>query len=140
APVVVGSISFDGGVAIPIYDVNGSFENPVSIGSATGGAGAGKVKFNEFTIKKTVDASSPVLFTKLATGAHFAQVVLTIHRQSASDATLTLGTVFLTSLSHETAPDPVKTLEKVGMVFGSAALAADGATACWNQVNNEACP
>ena len=29
------------------------------IGSATGGAGAGKVKFNEFTIKKTTDSASP---------------------------------------------------------------------------------
>lgn len=28
-------------------------------GSATGGAGAGKVKFNEFTITKTTDQASP---------------------------------------------------------------------------------
>lgn len=35
--------------------------NPSSIGSATGGAGAGKVKFNEFTVKKTTDKASPAL-------------------------------------------------------------------------------
>jgi hypothetical protein len=29
--------------------------------AATGGAGAGKIKFNEFTIKKTSDQASPSL-------------------------------------------------------------------------------
>jgi hypothetical protein len=29
------------------------------IGSATVGAGAGKVKFNEFTVKKTTDTTTP---------------------------------------------------------------------------------
>jgi hypothetical protein len=39
----------------------GSFniENPTTIGSATGGAGAGKIKFNEVTIKKPTDSASP---------------------------------------------------------------------------------
>jgi hypothetical protein len=31
-------------------------------GSETGGAGAGKIKFNEFTIKKTSDKASPIFF------------------------------------------------------------------------------
>lgn len=35
--------------------------NAAGIGSATGGAGAGKVKFNEFTIKKTSDKATPKL-------------------------------------------------------------------------------
>ena len=38
----------------------GANTNPSSIGSATGGAGAGKIKFNEFTIKKTTDKTSPI--------------------------------------------------------------------------------
>ena len=33
-------------------------ENPTTIGSATGGAGAGKIKFNEFTIKKLSDQAT----------------------------------------------------------------------------------
>ena len=44
-------------------------ENPTTIGSATGGAGAGKIKFNEFQIKKTIDNASPVLFKQAAAGA-----------------------------------------------------------------------
>ena len=68
-------------------------------------------------------------------------VTVTIHRQSASDATLVFGVVFLTAISHEIAPDPVKSLERVSMVFGNVTLTADGATACWNQVTNtSSCP
>ena len=36
-----------------------SVENPTTVG-ATGGAGAGKIRFNEFVIKKTSDVSSAV--------------------------------------------------------------------------------
>jgi hypothetical protein len=41
--------------AFEITDFSFGIENPTTIGAATGGAGAGKIKFNEFTIKKTVD-------------------------------------------------------------------------------------
>jgi len=39
----------------------GSKANPSSVGSATGGAGAGKARFNEFTITKTSDSASPIV-------------------------------------------------------------------------------
>src|SRR5262249_44115972 len=43
--------------AFEIKDFSFGVENPTTIGSATGG-GAGKIKFNEFTIKKTTDQAS----------------------------------------------------------------------------------
>src|SRR5215510_11318742 len=48
--------------AFEIKDFSFGVENPTTIGSATGGAGAGKIKFNEFTIKKTSDSASPSFF------------------------------------------------------------------------------
>jgi len=51
--------------------------------SATGGAGAGKVRFNEFTIKKTTDKASPAFFKAVATGAHFNSVVIEVYRTQA---------------------------------------------------------
>ena len=45
--------------------------NPTSLGSATGGAGAGKVTFSTFTITKKVDKTSPALLADLLAGAHF---------------------------------------------------------------------
>jgi hypothetical protein len=50
-----------GGVGTPldVEDFSFSVENPTTIGSQTGGAGAGKIKFNEFQITRTTDKSSP---------------------------------------------------------------------------------
>src|SRR5262245_18972060 len=48
--------------AFEIKDFSFGVENSMTIGSATGGAGAGKIKFNEFTIKKTSDSASPAFF------------------------------------------------------------------------------
>jgi type VI secretion system secreted protein Hcp len=55
----------------------------VNIGSATGGAGAGKVSFDPFVIKKVVDQSSPSFFSTLATGGHY-QCVNLLLRKSGS--------------------------------------------------------
>ena len=48
--------------AFEIKDFSFGIENPTTIGSATGGAGAGKIKFNEFLITKTTDKASPNFF------------------------------------------------------------------------------
>jgi len=45
--------------AFEIKDFSFGVENPTTIGSATKGAGAGKIKLNELTIRKTTDTASP---------------------------------------------------------------------------------
>ncbi len=45
--------------------------NSMSVRGATGGAGSGKVHFNEFTITKRTDAASPKLFEAATKGKHF---------------------------------------------------------------------
>ena len=62
--------------AFGINDFTFGVENATTIGSATGGAGAGKVKFNEFTIRRTTDQSSPVLFKNCCVGAHYESVII----------------------------------------------------------------
>ena len=57
--------------AAVILDFSFGIENPTTIGSATGGAGAGKIKFNEFTIKKTTDSASPAFFGNAESGSHY---------------------------------------------------------------------
>jgi hypothetical protein len=47
-----------GSKAFEIKDFSFSVENPTTIGSATGGAGAGKSKFNEFSISKIPASTS----------------------------------------------------------------------------------
>ena len=70
--------------AFEIQDFSFGVENPTTIGSATSGAGAGKVKFKAFTIRRVVDSASP-LFQRAATnGQRFRQVRLEM-RKSGGD-------------------------------------------------------
>jgi type VI secretion system secreted protein Hcp len=57
-------------------------ENTVTIGSQTGGAGAGKVKFQSFEVVKQLDSLSPSLFLDLASGAHYKTVLIVVRRRS----------------------------------------------------------
>jgi type VI secretion system secreted protein Hcp len=52
--------------------------NPSSIGSSTGGAGAGKVSFSDLTVTKQTDKSSPSLFLDAASGTHLKNALLDV--------------------------------------------------------------
>jgi type VI secretion system secreted protein Hcp len=62
-------------------------------GSTTGGASAGKAKFEEFTIERNVDQASAPLFNACTGGAHFPNVVLAI-RKAGGDPLLYLQYIF----------------------------------------------
>ena len=70
---------------IELDDFNLGGETPGTLGSATGGAGGGKIKFNEFTIKKTTDSASPSFFRNCVAGAHYKTVTLSM-RKAGGDA------------------------------------------------------
>ena len=55
-------------------------ENNVNIGSMSGGGGAGKATFKEFTISKTTDSGSCPLFINLCQGKHFDSGVIELRR------------------------------------------------------------
>lgn len=64
--------------AFEIYSFSFGASNPTTIGSASGGAGAGKVSISSFNVMKKTDSASPAMFTNCAKGKHFdaAHVVL----------------------------------------------------------------
>ncbi len=68
--------------AIEIKEFSFGSENTVSIGSATGGAGAGKATLKSLVITKWVDKASPSLFRALATGGHYPSLTLSIRKAS----------------------------------------------------------
>src|ERR1700674_2983251 len=59
--------------AFEIYSFSWGASNPVTIGSASGGAGAGKVSISSFNIMKRTDSASPALFLNCAKGQHFTE-------------------------------------------------------------------
>ncbi len=138
-----------------IKDFSFGVENPTTIGSATGGAGAGKVKFNEFTIKKTSDSASPAFFKNLVAGAHYKKVTLTV-RKAGGDAstagqpfhTFTFGTVFTTKIDWS-GPGDEGPEESITFVYGKLSVEyqpqnPDGTlgepiTSCFDAVRNTMC-
>ena len=88
-----------------IKDFSFGVENKATVGSATSGAGGGKVQFNEFTIKKTTDSASTLFFKNCCAGAHYGVVTLAI-RKAGADPNATgkpylvwnFGTVFTTKI------------------------------------------
>src|SRR6478672_10067001 len=65
---------------IEIYSFSLGASNPTTIGSATGGAGAGKVSLSSFNFMKKTDKVSPVLFQACASGVHYDKVTVTMRK------------------------------------------------------------
>src|SRR4029077_10610939 len=62
---------------IEIYSFRLGASNPTTIGSATGGPGAGTVSTSSFHFMKKTDKVSPVLFQACASGVHYDKVTVT---------------------------------------------------------------
>jgi type VI secretion system Hcp family effector len=141
-----------GGGAFEIKDFNFGVENPTTIGSASKGAGSGKVKFNEFVIKKTTDQASPTFFKNCCIGSHYATVTIEMRKAGGTAGAagtpylrFKFGTVFTTKITWsgpgEEAPE-----EEITFVYGQFGVqylqqtetGAKGATpmAGWDQVQN----
>jgi type VI secretion system secreted protein Hcp len=65
---------------IEIFSFSLGASNPTTIGSATGGAGAGKVSLSSFSFMKKTDKTSPVLFQACANGTHYDKVTITCRK------------------------------------------------------------
>lgn len=68
-----------------IYSFSLGASNPVTIGSATSGAGGGKVSLSSVNIMKKSDTSSPALFQACAKGQHFDKAIIAL-RKAGGDA------------------------------------------------------
>ena len=139
--------------AFEIKEFSFDIENPHSLGSATGGGGSGKVKFNEFTIKKPTDVASCYFFKNCAAGAHYKEVVLAIRKAGGDPKTagkpyleFHFGTVFTTKIEWS-GPGDEGPEESITFAFGAlrifyrkqdktGKLADVPLDMCWNQVTN----
>jgi len=67
---------------IEIGSFSVSAQGAQGAGSQSSGAGAGKVSIQSFSITKTLDKSSPLLFQAAATGQHFKDATLSFTRKA----------------------------------------------------------
>ncbi len=83
--------------AFELKDFSFSVENKTTIGSATGGAGGGKIEFKEFEIKKPTDSASPLFFRNCAAGMHYEVVSIAIRKAggTAGQGTASSGKPYL---------------------------------------------
>jgi len=128
-------------------------ENPLLIGSATSGAGAGKLKFKELVVERAIDTLSSSLFTVNATGGHLSWMQIAL-RKSSSSATapprphLVFGfeAVFITGIDWSAGDGDDVALEQVTFAYGGLAIGyypqrSDGTfgtlvKGTWNQTTN----
>jgi type VI secretion system secreted protein Hcp len=66
--------------AIEIYSFSWGASNPVTIGSASTGSGAGKVSLSSFNFMKKLDNASPTLLKNCCIGDHFATGTLSLRK------------------------------------------------------------
>lgn len=114
--------------AIEIESFSFGAENKATIGSATGGAGAGKAAFQELTIEKAVDSTTPRFLKMLAQGTHFASVEIIARKSGPTGTTVTpIRTLF--QLAFVTKQEQSGTSgegmhEKVTFAYGAIAQAS----------------
>ncbi|HBP20847.1 MAG TPA: hypothetical protein DEA08_24040 [Planctomycetes bacterium] len=76
------SQQYPGAIEIESFDFG--IKNQVTIGSKSGGAGAGKVEFKEFSVTKAIDSATASFFHACCHGAHFPKATLALVRQGAA--------------------------------------------------------
>jgi len=147
APAVQGEVAdkqHAGEIAIHSYTLG--MKNPTTIGSATGGAGAGKAQFEPLELVHTVDRASPALFKIMATGAHFKEATLTVVFNGVEFQRIRMGTAFITNIT-QTGGGPLSApTETIRMAYGQLLQEYRGGTgketgsAGWNQITNKDMP
>lgn len=90
-------------------------------GSGTGGASAGKAKFDEFSVEKDVDQASSPLFQACTAGAHFPNIVLIIRKAGGSNLLYiqyVFRQVFVTGISWNGGTGEENPKESIKFKFG----------------------
>ncbi len=140
---VVGTVTLtpsdgDSPVSFDIYDFSSTFQQTLNIGSQSGGAGAGKVTFQPFTMTKLPDASSPQLFTWLASGTALQSAKIQLYGKDGSVAeTFDCSLVALSSLTTTNTGAATDSLfEQLSIEVGAVTESVGSSTGGWNRVTN----
>lgn len=153
-PAIVGESTVPGREGqIEVLDWQWGIKNNISLGSASGGAGAGKADFSSLLITRFVDSASPTLMNYAATARHIDELVLTGDLPNAAGVpqtryVLTMTLALVASVDLAAAAGSAIPTEELVIEFGAVkveyfALSPDGkpspvptSTFQWNRVTN----
>ncbi|MEW6477243.1 MAG: type VI secretion system tube protein Hcp [Actinomycetota bacterium] len=98
--------------------------NTASLGSATGGAGAGKAVFSDLNFTTAMSSASPKLLLACASGKHFPDAVLTLRKAGGSKGALefckvTLKEVLISSFQDAGASAENLPTDSATLTFGA---------------------
>lgn len=106
-----------------IHNVTFGSENVANVSTSSGGSGAGKLKFKEFSVAKHVDKASPPLFTAICTGGHYGEVTLVCRKQTGTTnkpfLTYTFAEVKVQSIDIALADDDEAPKEDVKFTYAA---------------------
>ena len=136
--------------AIDITSFRWSAENTATLGTATGGAGAGKAQLGDLTVEKAVDSTTPQFLKNLTTGQHFQRVQIFARKAGNNNSawtTYSFATVFVKAQEQSgSAGDDVPT-EKLTLAYGAVGqqvkrqatggIAAGVFESTWSQILNK---
>jgi len=125
---------------IPVKSFSWAAENPTTIGSATGGAGAGKVQFDEIVVTIAENEVAPTLFHDLAAGQHFSDGTIS-YTVAGGTAQVSLDTIFISELHAGGADHGALPAVQLTLLAGKIALTetptgGSPVTKGWDQIQN----
>jgi type VI secretion system secreted protein Hcp len=100
-----------------------------------GGGGAGKAKFNEFTMTKLVDKSSPILMLETATGKHFKSAEIVLVRSGTEIMKWKLSDVLISSYQNTGSTD--LPMEQISLNFAKIEVEYGSVKAGWDIKTNK---
>lgn len=113
---------FSGKKALEVLSFQFGVTQAETTGSGSTGAGAGRAKFDEFSIEKNVDLASVPLYNACTAGAHFPSVMLAIRKAGGSNLLYLqyiFCQVFVTNISWQGGSGEEAPKESIKFKFGA---------------------
>jgi len=115
--------------SLEVRSVSYGFQNSPTIGSTGGGAGAGKVTFQDQVIQRLVDEHSLQVFQYLVTQTHFDQVIIEYKGTTSSGTSVTCATadfklVYAVKQQHTSQDEGIA--ETLNLIYGAVELKVNG--------------
>jgi type VI secretion system secreted protein Hcp len=111
--------------------------NSTSIGTAGGGAGAGKVSIQDLSLTRLTDSLTPVLFSALASGRVFDTASITTSDKKGNPVfNLAMEGVVLNSLSFGDSDEASPLTENISLQFAKVKLTVGTVSAGWDVSEN----